>query len=91
MGPETDTANTNDWLEASRDTRIRLYIEAYMSTQNVGQGTLHQEGFGDALREIGVRIPVGHAPIVGAQLDAELQAWDALSDEALSNFEQDLD
>lgn len=91
MEKQTNTANTQDWLEASRGTRIRPYVEAYMSTLNLGDRPLRQESFDEALKSISVPILEVDIPVVGPQFDLELQAWDVLSDEALSNFEQNLD
>lgn len=35
--------------------------------------------------------PLEYLPIIDPQLDVEFQAWDTLSDEALMNFERELD
>jgi hypothetical protein len=88
MGPLTDTANTRDWLEATKDIKLTAYIESRVSTLSIGEEPLRRQNLYDALRRISV--PVSLAPLISPQLRQELQSWDALSDEALLAFEREL-
>jgi hypothetical protein len=89
MEPLTDTVNTRDWLEASKGVKIAAYIESYMPTLSIYEKPLSDQNFYDALKSISVLFPV--TPIISLRLHQEFQAWDALSDEALMIFEQELD
>jgi len=90
MQPETNGVNTNTWLEASKDIKIRAYIENYMPTFNMVDKPNQYLGFYDSLREISVPFPIRPAINLEPYLDLELMAWDSLSDEALFDFEQGL-
>ena len=90
MDPQTNVANTKDWREACRGIRIRAYIESYMPTLSIQERSSPVEDFYDALRKISVPLPTERAATTADELDMEFQAWDALSDEALVNLEQEL-
>jgi len=91
MAPETNVANTKNWLEVSKGIRIRAYVENYVPTLNVRERPLPKEDLYDALRNISVPFPTKRAAIaIEPEFDIEFRAWDALSDEALMNFEREL-
>lgn len=90
MQPETNGANTRTWLEASKEMKIRAYIEGYMPTLSVRESPFPSANLYDALRKISVSLPMQRVVTLEPQLEMELQAWDILSDEALRNFEQGL-
>jgi hypothetical protein len=91
MESQTNELNTKNWLEATKGMKIRAYIEAYTPTSSMHGMPLPREDLYDAFKEISVPFSEKRTPIVEPQLDAEFQAWDMLSDEALINFEQGLD
>lgn len=86
MEPKTITANTKDWLEASKGIKIAAYIESYMTTLSMREPPFSSRNLYDAFRKISV--PISNQDY---QFRQELQAWDALSDEALIIFERELD
>ena len=88
MEPRTDTANTRDWLGVSKDIKLSAYIESCTSTLSVYEKPLLSQDFYDAFKRISV--PFSAAPIISVQLHQEFQSWDALSDEALVAFEQEI-
>ena len=90
MEPQTHEANTSTWLEANSDFRISAYVESCTSTIIMRQQLLPSEILYDMLRKISVPLPAERVVATERQLETELQAWDALSDEALMNFEQEL-
>ncbi len=90
MIPQTDTANTNNWLEASKDSVIWSYIENYMPTSSIQGRPLAEEDLYEALKRVSVPYLGGCAANAEARLGMEFQAWDDLSDEALMNFELEL-
>jgi len=90
MEIRTDTANSRDWLEASKEVRIRAYIENYIPTLSIHEKPLSGENFYEALRGISVPLAEKHPAIQEPHLGTEFQAWDVLSDEALTSFEQEL-
>ena len=90
MNPQTNSANTKDWLEAYKELRITAYIEHYTTTLGLRARPLPSQDF-DALRKISVPVsPMKQFAVVPPQLNREFQAWDALSDEALTNLEREL-
>lgn len=91
MQPETNEANTTTWLEASKEMKIRAYIESYMPTLSLRERLSPSANLYDALREVSVPPPRQRAVTLGPQLEMELQAWDVLSDEALRDFERELE
>jgi hypothetical protein len=91
MEPQTNAANTKDWLKATKELTIRAYVETYMPTVSVRGRPSPPQAFDEALRKVSVPLPAERVPIIDPQLDIELQAWDVLSDEALKNFERELD
>ena len=90
MIPQTDTANTNNWLEASRDSIILSYIENYMSTLSLQGRPLDEVEDYDEIERVTIPYGSEFAANAEAQLGMEFQAWDDLSDEALMNFETPL-
>jgi len=89
--PETNGANTRTWLEASKEIKIRAYIESYMPTLTVRESPFPSAGLYDALEKISVPLSLQRVATLEPQLEMELQAWDILSDEALKDFEQELE
>jgi len=90
MQPETGGANTNTWLEASKEMKVKAYIESYMTTLSISGNPCPNTDLYDALREISVPVSLQLVTTLEPQLEMELRAWDALSDEALIDFEQRL-
>ena len=93
MIARTDAATTDDWLEANAGITISAYVQSYTPTAAVlelpplavlGRGTL------DRLIETIVPFPAIQRPTDPCDLVLELQAWDALSDEAFWDFEKEL-
>ena len=87
MQPETNGANTNTWLEASKGVTIRAYIENYAPTLSIRETPSASTGLYDALKKVSVPFPMQRAVTLEPRLEIELQAWDILSDEALRDFE----
>lgn len=90
MEPKTDAANTRTWLEGSRDIRILAYVESYAPTRSVRERAYPGEDLYDALRRVSVLLPTNRVAAIPPELEAEFQAWDVLSDDALETFEQEL-
>lgn len=90
MQPETSGANTNTWLEASKEMKIEAYIESFMPTLSISGNPYPNTGLYDVLKKISVPISLQPAITLEPQLEMELRAWDTLSDEALIDFEQRL-
>lgn len=90
MQPETNGANTNTWLEASKEIKIKAYIESYLPTVSICENHNPSVGLYDALREISVPFSMQRVITLESQLEMELRAWNTLSDEALIDFEQRL-
>lgn len=89
MQPRTDEVNTKDWVEASRGIVVRAYIESRTATSTLPGRPI---ALGDVLRDLKeTSVPLVRKPVMPEDLEIELQAWDSLSDEALRNFEQELD
>jgi hypothetical protein len=80
MEPQTDTAGSQDWLEASRELKIRAYVQNSAPTRTVY----------NTLSRLAARVQAERRCPIDPELDLEFQAWDALSDEALSSFEHAL-
>jgi len=90
MEPQTDAANMRSWLGTSPQIKITAYIENCVSTLNIREAPLSRVDFYETLRKFSVPFRKDRSAILEPQLDLEFQAWDALSDEALMNFEQEL-
>ena len=90
MEPRTETINAKSWIGANKEIKIAAYIENYAPTLSVWKKTLPDEDFYDLLRETSVMVLEKRTAIEEPELDLEFQAWDALSDEALMSFEQEL-
>ena len=90
MEPRTETVNAKDWIEANEGIKITAYIENRVSTLSVWQRPLPSENLFESLRKISVIVTKQQPTVAERELDMELQAWDALSDEALVSFEQEL-
>ena len=91
MEPQTQVASAKDWLEADTGIKIMPYVQNYALTSTVWNRPLPSMDFLAALRRISVPLPAQRRSELEPQLDLEFQAWDTLSDEALMNFEQQLD
>jgi len=91
MERQTNAANTKDWLKATKDLTIRAYVETNVPTVSMHGRPAPPPVFDEALRKVSVPLPAQRVPVIDSQLDIELQAWDVLSDEALENFERELD
>ena len=91
MEPQTDTVNSKLWLGARRETKIAAYIENRASTLNIWEGPSTELDFYAALRQVSVSVGERRSIVVDHQLNLEFQAWDVLSDDALMDFEQNLD
>ena len=90
MKPRTETVNSKSWIEANKGIKITSYIENRVSTLSIRERPLPGGNFYELLRETSVMVPKEQPAVVEHELDLELQAWDALSDEALVSFEQEL-
>lgn len=91
MQPETSGANTRTWLKENSEVTIKAYTESCMMTLTMHRSPISNAvGIYDTLRKISTSVP---ALIAATQpnLEAEFQAWDLLSDEALRNFELELE
>jgi len=85
----TDSVSSKIWLEADKDIKLNAYTENLISTLNLSVRPLEQHDFSEALNQISLKVLINDLPVESA-LDTEFQIWDSLSDEALTNFEQDL-
>ncbi len=90
MEPQTNGANTKDWLEAIKEYKINAYIDNYMPTQSMHGVSISTEGFYDEMLKVYVQVPVHPAVFLEHEIKMELDAWDILSDEALSAFELEI-
>lgn len=90
MKPQTDSVNTHDWLEATKDLVIFPYIENYMPTSSLRGGPLPEADYYDELKRVSVPYRGEFAANAENYLNKEFQLWDDLSDEALINFETGL-
>lgn len=91
MEPQINTANTKDWLEASKDLKIKAYIEAFTPTSNLIGMSCPQENLYEQFLHIGVPFIEQGASPMGLRLETEFESWDQLSDEALIDFEKTID
>lgn len=91
MGPQTCVASTKDWLEASKEMKIRLIIENSVSTISMYQSPLVIGDSYNELKQMGLPFLPDLSVVKEPSLDSEFKAWDTLSDEALLNFEYALD
>jgi hypothetical protein len=89
MEPRTDTVNSQSWLRGNRIT-LRPYIEGFMPTVSISKESITPQNLYEELRKVSIRYQRGTPILIEPQLHQELQSWDALSDEALINFEQEL-
>jgi hypothetical protein len=90
MEPRTDEVSTKDWLEASRDIVIRAYIENRTSYLTLLREPISLGNASQSHAEVSMPL-TKQQPTVSGDLASELHVWDTLSDEALKNFEQELD
>jgi hypothetical protein len=90
MEPRTETINAKSWIEANKGIKITAYIENYASMLSVWKKPLLNENLNELSRETSVMVLEKQPTVAEPELDLELQAWDALSDEALMSFEQEL-
>ena len=86
MQPKTETANNQNWVEASKAMKISAYVESYMPTSVICKTPFSGQNLYEEVRK--VSLPVFNRDF---QLCQELLGWDALSDEALRIFEEKLD
>jgi hypothetical protein len=91
MTRQTSGANTATWLEASKDIKIRAYVESYTPTLTIQEQIYPSPDFCEDLWEISIPLSEERAGAIEPELALELEAWDILSDEALRNFENQLD
>lgn len=91
MGPDTDRANTDTWLRASKDKKVRAYIESYTPTLSIRESRSPGADLYDTLERVSVAFPLQNVVAPAPGLESELQAWDILSDEALREFELGLE
>lgn len=90
MKPQTDTVNTHDWLEATKDLVILPYIESYMPSSSLRGRPWAEIDHSEELRRVSAPYKGKIAVNAGNYLNKEFQVWDDLSDEALMNFETEL-
>jgi hypothetical protein len=90
MNYRTDTVSSKTWLRARPHFFLKAYVEAYVSTASASERTpLRPDVFG-GLKKPGPMSPIIISDKTDRDLGTELAAWDCLSDEALSNFEDQL-
>lgn len=83
----THVANTRDWLEASKEMKIKFTFENSISTISMYQSPIPVLDFHDALKRISLPVSVEPSVVKEPSLDSEFRTWETLSDEALTNFE----
>jgi len=83
MESQTQVINTKDWLNASKKLNIRLYVENSVSTITRYQYPPFNEGFRDTSKMTLIRPSM----VMESGLEAEFDAWDTLSDQALADFD----
>lgn len=86
MKSETRVINTKDWLNASKELNIRLYVENSVSTVTRYQYPPFNEG----LRDISKAALNKPSMVMEPGLETEFEAWEILSDQALADFERAL-
>ena len=73
MRPETNSANTKTWLEASRTTKIRAYIQNYMPTLSAYKNPFPEADLYEKLREASVTVQIQPFGII------RTSTWDGAS------------
>lgn len=91
MESQTCVASTKDWLEASKEMKIKLSVENSISTVNAYRFAVSLGELLDTLKQISLPFLGRPSVVVEPSLDLEFEAWDSLSDEALVNFEYALE
>jgi hypothetical protein len=80
MEPRTNTANTQDWLEASKGIKIAAYIQHYVGTLSLHARQLPSQDF-DALKKISVPLPRQRTwdDVMEDVLHDRAEAWERLA------------